>query len=166
MYWIMLALAAFGSVFLLISSLRNAEEHVGSLGRRMAIAGALGLLWIACRFYWHSYDLYRHSYWGVLRPSSVAVAFYLGWRVLTGATIAMLAFVAFPKSAKIVLGISAALLLASILFAFGNRARSRAALIGSAWSIGMAIPSIGLIWDGANEKKRQHRPSHGRRFHS
>ncbi len=106
----MFALLVLGSAFLLISFLRRADGNPGSRGRRMAaVAGALGLLWVACRFYWHSYDLYTHSYWGLLRPSSVAVAFYLAWRLLTGATIAMLIFVVFPKGAKVVLGISAAL---------------------------------------------------------
>jgi FtsH-binding integral membrane protein len=150
----MIALAVLGSVSLLIASLRRSEEHPDSRGwRTAAVAGALGLLWVACRFYWHSYDLYKHSYWGLVRQSSVAVAFYLCWRLLTGATIATLTFVAFPKAAKVVLGIAAALSLASILFAIGNR--DRLALTGSAWSIGLAIPSIVLIWFDANEKKRQ-----------
>ena len=150
----MIALAVLESVCLLISSLRRPEEHPGRRGWRMAtVAGALGLLWVACRFYWHSYDLYKHFYWGLVRPGSVAVAFYLCWRLLTGATIATLTFVAFPKSAKVVLGIAAALSLASIPFVIGNR--DRLALTGIAWSIGLAIPSIVLIWLDANEKKRQ-----------
>jgi hypothetical protein len=114
--WLMLGLVVMGSLFMLISSQRRAEEHSGSRGRRIAaVAGALGLLWVACRFYWHSHDLYTHSYWGLLRPNSVAVAFYLGCRLLTGAAIAMFTFVPFPKGARSVLGISAALFLASIL---------------------------------------------------
>src|SRR5215472_8442567 len=150
----MIALAVLGSISLLIISLRHSHEHPGSKGwRTAALAGALGLLWVACRFYWHSYDLYKHSYWGLVRPSSVAVVFYLCWRLLTGATIATLTFVVFPKAAKVVLGIAAALSLASILFAIGNR--DRLALTGSAWSIGLAIPSIVLIRLDANEKKRQ-----------
>ena len=154
MYWFIIALATLGSLFLLISSLRRTEEHLRSRGRRMAqLAGVLGLLWIACRFYWHSYDLYTHSYWGFLRPSSVAVAFYLAWRLLTGATIAMLIFVASPRAVKAVLAISAALAIASILLAISNR--DRLALIGTAWSIGLAIPSIVLIWHEGNDKKRQ-----------
>lgn len=120
-----------------------------------SVAGALGLLWVACRFYWHSYDLYTHSYWGLVRPNSVAVAFYLSWRLLSGATIAMLIFVAFPKGAKVVLSIAAAVSLASILFAISNR--DRLALIGTAWSIGLAVPSIVLLWLNANEKERRPR---------
>ena len=150
----MIALAVLGSLCLLIISLRRSEEHPGSKGWQMAtVAGALGLLWVACRFYWHSYDLYKHSYWGLVRPGSVAVVFYLFWRLLTGATIATLTFVAFPKSAKVVLGIAAALSLSSILFVIGNR--ERLALTGIAWAIGLAIPSIVLIWLDASEKKRQ-----------
>ena len=152
----MIAFTVLGSAFLLIGSLRRSEAHPGSRGRRIAsIAGALGLLWVACRFYWHSYDLYTHTYWGFVRPNSVAVAFYLSWRLLSGATIAMLIFVAFPKGAKVVLGIAAAVSLASILFAISNR--DRLALIGAAWSIGLAVPSIVLLWLNANEKKRRPR---------
>jgi hypothetical protein len=65
----------------------------------------------------------------------------------------MLIFVASPRAAKAVLAISAALAIASILLAISNR--DRLALIGTAWSIGLAIPSIVLIWLEANDKKRQ-----------
>ena len=143
--WLM-GLAVMGSLSLLISSLRHAKGQPGSRARRIAaVAGALGLLWVACHFYWHSHDLYTHSYWGLLRPSSVAIAHYLGLRLLTGATIAMLTFVAFPKGARSVLGISAALFLASILAVISNRVPSHLVFVGVAWSIGLAIPSIVLI---------------------
>lgn len=153
LYRLILALVVLGSLSLLIGSLRRAEDHRGSRGRA-ALAGALGLLWVACRFYWHSHDLYKHSYWGVLRASSVAVAFYLVWRLVAGAAIAMLTFVVFPRAARIVLGISAVAFLASILSAV-SRSPSRLAFIGGAWSIGLAIPSIVLIWLEAREKNRQ-----------
>src|SRR5713101_6147980 len=105
----MLAVTVLGSLFLLISSLRREGKQAGTRQRRMAaLAGALALLWVACRFYWHSYDLYTHSYWGLLRPSSVAVTFYFGWRLLAGATIAMFTLAVFPKGAKVVVGISGA----------------------------------------------------------
>ena len=67
----------------------------------------------------------------------------------------MLIFVAFPKGAKVVLGVAAAVSLASILFANSNR--DRLALISTAWSIGLAVPSIVLLWLNANEKKRRPR---------
>ena len=150
----MITVSVLGSLFLLITSLRRSEEDSEGRGWGMAtVAGALGLLWVACRFCWHSYDLYKHSYWGLVRPDSIAVAFYLFWRLLTGATIATFAFVAFPKRAKVVLGIAAAIFLASILFAVGNR--DRLALISIAWATGLAIPSIVLIWRDANDKMRQ-----------
>jgi len=56
----------------------------------------------------------------------------------------------FPKGAKVVVGISGALFLASSLLTISNRA----ALIGKAWSIGMAISTV-LVWLDANKKSRQ-----------
>ena len=74
--------------------------------RIVGLAGLLGLLSVAGSFYWYTYDLYSHSYWGLVRPSSVAYAFYVGRRVLSGATIAMFVFAIFPKGAKVMLTIS------------------------------------------------------------
>ena len=63
----------------------------------------------------------------------------------------MLTFVAFPRATKAVLGISAALFLASILAVISNRVPSRLAFVGAAWSIGLAIPSMALIRREAND---------------
>jgi hypothetical protein len=58
----LIGLVVMGSLSLLISSLRHAKKQPGSRAQRIAaVAGALGLLWVACRFYWHSHDLYTHS---------------------------------------------------------------------------------------------------------
>jgi hypothetical protein len=66
----------------------------------------------------------------------------------------MLAFVSFPKSAKVVLGISAGLFVASMLARIIHIIPSMLGFISVAWSIGLAIPSIVRIWLGANEKRR------------
>lgn len=154
-YRFVIAVAVLGSLFLLISSLRSSKQHPRSRPRRIAAAaGGLVLLWVACRFYWHSYDLYAHSYWGLFRPSSVALAFYFGWRSLTGATAAMLAFVAFPRSAKTVLGIAVGLFIASIVARMTHIVPTMLGFTSIAWAIGLAIPSLVLIWLEANEKKQ------------
>jgi hypothetical protein len=147
-YKLVLAITVLGSLFLLISSLRREGKRAGTREQRMALAGALVLLWVACRFYWHSYDIYTHSYWGLLRPSSVAITFSFGWRLLAGATVALFILAIFPKGAKAVVGLSGALFLGSNLFAISNRA----AFVGNAWSIGMAISAV-LVWLSARIEK-------------
>ena len=152
---LMLAVTLLGSLYLLVSTLRRGRRQPATRDRRLVLGGALVLLWLALRVYWHSYDLYTHSYWGLLKPGTVALIFYLGWRLLAGATVATLTLSIFPKGAKLVLGISAAIFVASILLEISNRGPSRFAFIGNAWSIGMAIPSIVLMWLEANKKKQQ-----------
>jgi hypothetical protein len=132
-------------LLLLISSLPVRKQPWTRERRIPGMAGLLGLLSVAGSIYWHTYDLYTHSYWGLVRPDSVIYAFYLARRILGGATIAMFAFVMFPKGAKVLLSISVALFVVSEALGMTHNGHWGLATpvisLANAWSVGMAIPA-------------------------
>jgi len=109
------------------------------------LTGGLGLLSVAASFYSHTYDLYTHSYWGLVRPSVIIYAFEVARQVLLGATIAMSALVVYPKGAKGLLFISVTLFLASEVLIMIHSGywgiATRLILLTNDWSVGMAVPS-------------------------
>jgi len=158
---IILGLMALWSLLMVISvlpPLRGKDPGIRQRGI-VGVAGALGLLSVLGSVYWYTYDLYSHSYWGMVRPSLVAYAFYVGRRVLVGATIAMFVFVIFPKGTKVVLAISVVLFLVTELFSISHSGYWGLATplitLGNAWSIGMAMPSAILFWLDQDKKNRE-----------
>jgi hypothetical protein len=137
---LMLGVAALGSLLLVISSLPGRKESWTRHRRIVGVAGALGLLSVTGSLYWYTYDLYSHSYWGIVRPSVVAYTLYVARRVLGGATIAMFVFVIFSKGVKVVLAISVTLFLVSELFAI---------IHNGYW--GFATPLVALAMHGRLE---------------
>jgi hypothetical protein len=76
---ITLGLVASWSLLMVISALRPPRGKDLGIRQRgiVGVAGALGLLSVLGRLYWYTYDLYSYSYWGIVRPSFVAYAFYI-----------------------------------------------------------------------------------------
>jgi hypothetical protein len=146
---ILMGIAGLGSLMMLIASV-GAEKQLPRRGRWiLGLAGGLGLLSVAASIYWHTYYLYTYSYRGFVHPSVIIYAFEVARRVLLGATVAMTAFVMFPKGAKVLLCISVTLFLVSEVLimrpnGFWGVANPLISLT-NAWSVGMSIPSAILL---------------------
>jgi hypothetical protein len=65
----LLGVAALRSLLLLMSSVACGET---SFDTGAGIAGTLGLLSVAATIYWHTYDLYKHSYLGLGHSSGLS----------------------------------------------------------------------------------------------
>jgi hypothetical protein len=146
---ILMGMAGLGFLMMLISSV-GARKQLPTRGRWiLGLTGGLGLLSVAASIYWHTYDLYTHSYWGLVRPSVIIYAFEVARRVLFGATIAMVAFVVFPKGAKVLLFVSVTLFIVSEVLLMSHSGYWGLATplisLANAWAVGMAIPAAILL---------------------
>lgn len=153
---VLIGVGGLGFVMLLIAAVGARKQQVPIRGRWiLGFTGGLGLLSVAASIYSHTYDLYTHSYWGLIRPSVIIYAFEVARQVLYGATIGMGAFVVYPKGAKALLFISVTLFLTSEAFmkshnGYWGLATPLIFLI-NAWSVGMSIPAAILFLLDRNE---------------
>jgi len=103
--WINFSIILFGSLMLLIHSLRPDLQKWKR--RRGVVTGLLGLPYVAMDLCWRLYI-------GVIRSWPTA-AFYFAWHFLGGISVAMLAAIVLPK--KVVLSIASISAVALTLFA-------------------------------------------------
>jgi TPR repeat protein len=140
---ITLSIIFVGSLSLLISSLNPGGSHRNRQQRIPALTGLLGLSYVGLSLYWCLHG-------GLIQSGSVATALYFAMHVLGGVSLAMLLFIVFPKSANVLLGVSATLFVAFNLFAVTHYGLRHLALrvfpSANGLCIGMSIPSAMLLW--------------------
>jgi hypothetical protein len=129
-----ISLTVLASVFLLLGS-GKAGQFFKTLEQRIGGAAALaGFAFAAVGLFWHYYA-------GFLYTRLLAIAFYVGWKILGGMFLAMLICILAPRNIKVLLGISVVLLIAfNGLVIFGySTGRLLAALLFSSLALGLLI---------------------------
>ena len=148
-----------GSVLLLISSFRAAGMFVPSQ-RAATVAGLLGLTYAGL-------DLYGLIHIGLLESISAVNAFYFSKSILAGAFLVTLIsiFWPWPRSAKILLRISAALFIglngfSIYVIAHYNPKHSaiatRTFYSANGWLIGVSMPLAIFLWKASRKRNAWH----------
>lgn len=140
-----LSIISLGSLFFLLGSLKPRRGLRNRQQRIAALAGLLGLSYAG-------FDLYWYLHFGLPLFWSAASALYFAKHLLGGICVAMLLSIIFPKSARIVLGISIMYFVVFNFLVVANYYLShhlpsnRAFCLANGLSIGISIPSAVFVW--------------------
>jgi TPR repeat protein len=145
-----LSLAFLGSTLLLISSKGDIRTRQG---RRVALAGLLGLLWVGL-------DVYGRSHFGVLLALSAVNPFYFGKSLLCGICIIVFLSLVWPQGFKIVLTVCVMLFIGFNVYAMTHydlrhvAACPRAFYSANGFLMGIAITLAFHLWLGRKKGGR------------
>jgi hypothetical protein len=140
-----------GSSFFLISSLKPSRSPQERQQQRMAaLTGLLGLLSGGLDLCW---DL------GLLRYSSATVVVYFSRHLLRGIVVALLVVMIFPKSTKLLLALSVALLIAFNLFAISQhdpmlRGLKNLFSLANWFLVGASVPWAIFVWHQRKSERK------------
>jgi hypothetical protein len=156
---ISLSIGFLGGLLLLAGSLTPGGSFGGGGRRRSALAGLLVLSWVAL-------DLYGFRYIGILTPISAIAALQFIKSLAGGTSVALLLSIVlpnniWPKVAKIVLGLSGALLIGlEVLLIAVCRLRHLVPPLRPFWSInamlvGTIVSLAIVLWLTAKGRRKQ-----------
>ena len=149
---ITIGLTAVMGFLLLLSSGRPGQFLKTPEQRIAGVGGLLGLSYAVCDLFWRSYG-------ALLESRLLALAFFVGWKILGGMFLAMLVCILAPRNVKALLSVSLVLLVAfNLVIILGySTGRLTAALIFPSLSmgllIGMSLRCGVLLWTEPEKHK-------------
>lgn len=145
-----MVLLLFLSASLLAGSRKRDSGDHRELQRRSALAGSVGIAYVATKTFWLFCGGYLHS-------NVTALTFYIGYHVLGGMVMAVMLSVV-TKKTKSLFALSAAVFVALTFFAFFFERRYRLRLMLSADSTGFFVGGL-LCWFVDVINKRTGKPT-------
>jgi hypothetical protein len=147
-----LSLICLGSLLFLIGGLTSRKGVRGREQWLMSLTGLFGLLYAGLNLFWHFHARF-------LQSRALAIGYYFAWHLVGGIALGMLLYVGFPKGAKVLLTVSAILLVAFNVFVIIHHLASAILFLCMVNSlvIGVLIPSAAVLW--LNQPKKNNNES-------